>query len=83
MANKLKQNITPVEVSAAMNFDATDMHWQYQSGASSMAAKQAEGVAGLWNLLNKQRLALLADEVGDGENLSGDGSNVVVMAGKT
>ncbi|WP_414840591.1 hypothetical protein ACK8HE_18505 [Enterobacter hormaechei] len=53
MANKLKQNITPVEVSAAMNFDATDMHWQYQSGASSMAAKQAEGVAGLWNLLNK------------------------------
>lgn len=46
MANKLKQNITPVEVSAAMNFDATDMHWQYQSGASSMAAKQAEGWLG-------------------------------------
>ncbi len=46
MANKLKQIITPVEVSAVMNFDATDTHWQYQSGASSMATKQAEGWLG-------------------------------------
>lgn len=67
MSNKLKKIITPIEVSAVMNFDASNPHWEYQSEASSMAAKQAEGVAGLWNLLNKRRLALLADEVGMGK----------------
>lgn len=82
MANKLKQIITPVEVSAVMNFDATDTHWQYQSGASSMAAKQAEGVAGLWNLLNKQRLALLADEVGMGKTYQAMGVMLLLWQAK-
>ncbi|MGH1474396.1 DEAD/DEAH box helicase [Yersinia proxima] len=82
MANKLKQIITPVEVSAVMNFDATDMHWQYQSGASSMAAKQAEGVAGLWNLLSKQRLALLADEVGMGKTYQAMGIMLLLWEAK-
>ncbi|HDZ2344627.1 TPA: DEAD/DEAH box helicase family protein, partial [Klebsiella pneumoniae] len=82
MANKLKQIITPVEVSAVMNFDATDTHWQYQSGASSMATKQAEGVAGLWNLLNKQRLALLADEVGMGKTYQAMGVMLLLWQAK-
>jgi len=67
MANKLKKFITPVEVSNVMNFDVTDVHWHYKTGATSMAAKQAEGVAGLWNLLSNHQLALLADEVGMGK----------------
>lgn len=67
MGNKINKSITPIDVSAMMNFDVTQETWHYQPGETSMAAKQAEGVAGLWNLLNTQRLALLADEVGMGK----------------
>ena len=67
MANKLTGSITPAEVAVLINFDAANRDWHYQQGDTSMAAKQAEGVAGLWNLLRKQRLALLADEVGMGK----------------
>lgn len=34
-----------------------------------MASRQAEGVAYLWNLLSRHRLALLADEVGMGKTI--------------
>lgn len=67
MTYKFKSTITPVEVADLINFDAADARWHYKPDDTSMAAKQAEGVAGLWNLLRKRRLALLADEVGMGK----------------
>lgn len=61
--------ITPELVSETINFNATkDDKWQYDSAKrDSMAAKQTEGVAYLWNLLSKHNIALLADEVGTGK----------------
>lgn len=60
--------LQPEQVSKWMNFDANDANWHYVCGApSSMASLQTEGVAHLWNLLSKHRLALLADEVGMGK----------------
>lgn len=58
----------PQTVSQWMNFDATNPSWDYGTDhAASMAARQAEGVAYLWNLLGTRRVALLADEVGMGK----------------
>lgn len=60
--------LRPVQVSEWINFDAEDRQWQYVPGASpSMASRQTEGVAYLWNLLSKHNVALLADEVGMGK----------------
>lgn len=61
--------LTPELVNEAINFNATkDDKWQYDSAKrDSMAAKQTEGVAYLWNLLSKHNIALLADEVGTGK----------------
>lgn len=67
MTTKLFQPITPHCIAEKMNFDAANTAWRYEAGSTSMAAKQAEGVAGLWNLLAQQRVALLADEVGMGK----------------
>ena len=67
MTTKQPQPVTPYCVSEKMNFDAADPFWRYETGSTSMAAKQAEGVAGLWNLLADQQVALLADEVGMGK----------------
>ncbi|CAI1077777.1 ATP-dependent helicase HepA [Serratia fonticola] len=82
MATKLKQSITPVEVSDEMNFDLTDANWHYKAGETSMAAKQAEGVAGLWNLLSKHQLALLADEVGMGKTYQAMGLMLLLWQAK-
>ena len=60
--------LRPEQVSKSINFDAQDVAWQYQADApSGMASLQTEGVAHLWNLLSRHRLALLADEVGMGK----------------
>ncbi|WP_448945239.1 SNF2-related protein, partial [Klebsiella michiganensis] len=67
MITKQPQPVTPHCVSEKMNFDVADPLWRYETCSTSMAAKQAEGVAGLWNLLADQRVALLADEVGMGK----------------
>jgi hypothetical protein len=62
--------VTPEQVSTWINFDAEDAAWRYVRDApASMASQQTEGVAHLWNLLSKHRLALLADEVGMGKTL--------------
>lgn len=82
MSNRLKKNITPADVAAVMNFDASNPHWEYQREATSMAAKQAEGVAGLWNLLNKHHLALLADEVGMGKTYQAMGVMLLLWQAK-
>ena len=67
MRDVMKSNLSPENVSAVMNFDAANPQWLYSNGEESMAARQAEGVAHLWNILAKQYLALLADEVGMGK----------------
>lgn len=60
--------LTPQLVSTWINFEGRNPDWQYSgSNRESMAAKQTEGVAYLWNLLSRERVALLADEVGMGK----------------
>ena len=62
------RRLKPDDVSARINFDAGNPEWQYKVGfPASMASLQTEGVAHLWNLLGKHRVALLADEVGMGK----------------
>ncbi|WP_244899665.1 DEAD/DEAH box helicase family protein [Rhodoferax antarcticus] len=56
-------------MSAWITFDHDCADWTYQEGETSMPARQAEGVAGLWNKLSAHRAALLADEVGTGKTL--------------
>ncbi|GHA58305.1 DEAD/DEAH box helicase [Photobacterium aphoticum] len=66
--------ITPEAVSQQMSFDEGNKEWRYQAGLStSMAAKQAEGVAYLCRLLQQHHLALLADEVGMGKTFQAIG----------
>jgi hypothetical protein len=60
---------TPQVVSAFINFDLEDPGWTYHPDNLGLPATQAEGVAGIWNLLAKEGLALLADEVGTGKTL--------------
>jgi len=59
--------MTPRDVSALITFQGSDRAWKYKSGVNGMPEKQAEGVAYLWNLLSKHRVAILADEVGMGK----------------
>ncbi|MFD2366718.1 DEAD/DEAH box helicase [Pseudoduganella sp. GCM10020061] len=60
--------LRPDQVSKAINFDDSDADWNYVAGAApSIASRQVEGVARLWNLLSTHRVALLADEVGMGK----------------
>lgn len=61
--------LTPHQVSDVVTFDRDDTNWIYQEGDTSMPARQAEGVAGLWNKLSLYNAALLADEVGTGKTL--------------
>lgn len=83
--------LTPQQVSDVVTFDRDDMNWTYQEGDTSMPARQAEGVAGLWNKLSRYDAALLADEVGTGKTLQAlgvmallwrmqPGARVLVMA---
>ena len=83
--------LTPQQVSDVVTFDRNDMNWTYQEGDTSMPARQAEGVAGLWNKLSRYYAALLADEVGTGKTLQAlgvmallwrmqPGARVLVMA---
>lgn len=60
---------TPMQVAEAMTFDRDAVDWAYEEGDTSMPARQAEGVAGLWNKLSGYGAALLADEVGTGKTL--------------
>lgn len=61
--------LIPETVSQWINFKGRkDSNWTYQADdRESMAAKQTEGVAYLWNLLVAGKVALLADEVGMGK----------------
>lgn len=60
--------LLPERVADWINFDSSNPDWRYEGREStSMASRQAEGVAYLWNLLSLQDVALLADEVGMGK----------------
>ncbi|AOS96147.1 ATP-dependent helicase HepA [Microbulbifer aggregans] len=62
--------LRPEDVSQWITFERGNADWRYESAnKTSMAAKQAEGVAGLWNRLAQYDLALLADEVGMGKTM--------------
>lgn len=69
MCAKKWRALTPQKVSDVITFDRDDINWTYQEGDNSMSARQAEGVAGLWNKLSRYKAALLADEVGTGKTL--------------
>jgi superfamily II DNA or RNA helicase len=60
--------LRPETVTDWINFNRGQDDWYYRSDdRESMAAKQTEGVAYLWNLLSEHGVALLADEVGMGK----------------
>jgi hypothetical protein len=60
--------LLPEKVADWINFDRSNPYWHYEGQEStSMASRQAEGVAYLWNLLSRHGVALLADEVGMGK----------------
>jgi hypothetical protein len=66
--------LLPTTVADAINFDGDNPRWHYEGEAStSMASRQVEGVAYLWNLLSRHGVALLADEVGMGKTFQGLG----------
>jgi len=68
MTSKQWGGLKPDQVAQLINFDEDDAAWDYIAGAPpTMASRQAEGVARLWNLLSQHRVALLADEVGMGK----------------
>lgn len=65
-------NISPDTITEFVSFyrDEENKNKLYsQCNPDSMQAKQAEGAAYLFNLLNEKRLALLADEVGMGKTI--------------
>ncbi len=66
-ANKHSRLLDPVEVSKLMTFVAKDYGWRYTADRQTMADQQAEGVAFLWDRLESEGVALLADEVGLGK----------------
>lgn len=59
--------LRPEQVSQWINFEQGNADWSYRPGDKSMSSRQAEGVAHLWNGLSRDRVALLADEVGTGK----------------
>lgn len=62
--------LTPEQVADWISFDTRVKKWHYRNcEKTSMPAKQAEGVAAIWNTLALHDLALLADEVGMGKTL--------------
>lgn len=68
MSSLIWGGLDPQRVSQWINFERNNPDWHYQANdRESMAAKQTEGVAYLWNLLSTKGVALLADEVGMGK----------------
>lgn len=74
--------LTPEQVSGWITFDRERADWTYREGDPTMAARQSEGVAGLWNKLGRHRAALLADEVGTGKTLQALGVMALLWKAK-
>lgn len=63
------KNLSPLTMSKLVSFDRGNIGWLFDPSKNGMEEKQAEGAAFLFNLLNEQNLALLADEVGMGKTI--------------
>lgn len=74
--------LTPERVSRWITFDRERADWIYHEGDRTMPARQAEGVAGLWNKLGRYSAALLADEVGMGKTLQALGVMALLWRSK-
>lgn len=63
--------ITPEYIDKLINFypGAVSSQWKYDINATDMRNLQIKGAARIYNLLEKQKLALLADEVGMGKTI--------------
>lgn len=82
MRNENWGALTPQKVSEWINFDRNNPDWTYKDDTTgAMPERQAEGVAGLWNILATRQVALLADEVGMGKTVQALG--VMAMLWKT
>jgi superfamily II DNA or RNA helicase len=63
--------ITPDYIHQLINFypDITSNHWQFDLNANDMRNQQIKGSAHIYNLLERHKIALLADEVGMGKTI--------------
>lgn len=61
--------IDAATVSRFMRFSRTELDWQYRQETRTITELQAEGVAATWNILAREPVALLADEVGMGKTM--------------
>jgi hypothetical protein len=62
------RRLKPTDVAKWINFGGVNGEWTYSPDQpAGMAALQTEGVAHLWNVLSRNPVALLADEVGMGK----------------
>lgn len=71
--------LTPDQVNQYIAYNADNKNWEYSNAENSMAGKQCEGVAYLWNIIEKFGLALLADEVGTGKTYQALGVLVTLL----
>ncbi|MGA1847639.1 SNF2-related protein, partial [Deferribacter abyssi] len=74
-----KKLLSPEIVSEYIAFNAADKNYTYDENDKSMFAKQYEGVAYLWNLLETKNIALLADEVGTGKTYQALGVLITLL----
>ena len=66
--NENWRRLKPTDVAKWINFGGVKGKWTYSPDQPvDMAALQTEGVAHLWNVLSRNPVALLADEVGMGK----------------
>lgn len=66
--NENWRRLKPTDVAKWINFGGINGEWTYSPDQPvGMAALQTEGVAHLWNVLSRNPVALLADEVGMGK----------------
>src|SRR5688500_7373275 len=63
--------ISPEYISDIVNFYSNILNplWKYSSDGNDMRNLQVKGTAKAFNLLEKQKIALLADEVGMGKTI--------------
>lgn len=73
------QLLKPEIVSEYIAFDAENKDYKYNDNDNSMFAKQYEGVAYLWHLLQTKNIALLADEVGTGKTYQALGILITLL----
>jgi superfamily II DNA or RNA helicase len=61
--------VTPEYIDNLVKFNVFDQKWKYTMDATDMCSLQVKGTAKVFNLLQENGLALLADEVGMGKTI--------------